>query len=78
MRTNASDTIQGPVLGFGNEVSPYTVQQSDRVVEFITAGDVTVTFVGGDSFVTTVLIGGRYALEKDIATITFTGTFNVS
>lgn len=78
MRTNATDTIQGPVLERGNAVSPYTVQSSDRVVEFVSEGDVVTTLGNGTPTTTTVLAGSRYAVGAGVVTITFAGTFNVS
>jgi len=73
MQTNATDTIQGPVLAMGDAVSPYTVQKTDKVVEFTSAG-----IVDTDGRATTVLVGSRYAIGSGVKVITFSGTFNVS
>ena len=77
MRTNAGDTIQGIPLGRGDATSPYTVQDLDRVVEFITAGTVTCALETGGPTTTTILAGSRYAIGCGVTTITFSGTFNI-
>ncbi len=74
---DAGAPIQGMPLGKGNATSPYSVESTDNVVEFVEAGDVTCTFLGGGTTVTTVLVGSRYGISNGVATITFGGVFNV-
>lgn len=69
--------IQAMPIGSGNATSPYTVQETDDVVEFTTAGDVTITPEAGADTTTTVLAGSRYAITNGTKTITFGGTFSV-
>ena len=79
METNAGDTIQSSVLQRGNATSPYTVVDTDKVVEFTEAGDVVVALTSGKAgTTTTVLAGSRYAIGIDVKTITFNGIFSVS
>ncbi len=77
LRKDSGEPIQGMPLGKGNATSPYTVEETDNVVEFTEAGDVTTTDLRGITVVTSVLAGGRYALRSDIVTVSFDGTFNV-
>ena len=77
MGKEGSVIIQGMQIGRGNAVSPYTVSLSDSIVEFTSAGDVTITPFSGAPTTTTVLAGGRYVIRKGTATITFDGTFSI-
>ena len=61
----------------GNATSPHTVESSNDVVEFTTAGDVTITWEDGTTKTATVLEGSRYAIANGTKTITFGGTFSV-
>ena len=80
MEKESGEVIQGAILQRGNATSPYTVVTTDKVVEFIDSGDVTVTLISGKTpnAVTTVGAGSRYAIGKDVATIAFVGIFSVS
>jgi len=69
--------IQAMPLGRGDAVSPYDVQQTDDVVEFVTAGSVTVTPEVGAPTTTTVLAGSRYSITNGTKTITFGGKFSI-
>jgi len=69
--------IQAMPLGRGDETSPYTVQQTDDVVEFTTGGTVTVTPEAGTPKTTTVLAGSRYSITPGTKTITFGGKFSI-
>jgi len=75
---DAGTPIQGMPLGRGNAVSPYTVLDTDNVIEFIDDGDVNCTLSDGTITTTTVLGGSRYSISSDVKNITFSGTFNVS
>ncbi len=78
LQKDSGRPIQGMPLGKGNAISPVTLEQSDNVVEFIEAGDVTCTLEDGSTTVTTVLAGSRYGIGNGVTIITFGGTFNVS
>jgi len=77
LNSDGAQKIQGMPLGRGNATSPYNVENTDTVVEFTTAGDVTCTFVGGATSVTAVLAGSRYSISNDMTIITFGGTFSI-
>ncbi len=78
MEKSSGAVIQGSVLSRGDATSPYTVLDTDEVVEFLDAGVVTCTLKSGAQTATTVMSGGRYAVGSDISIITCSGTFNVS
>ena len=61
----------------GDATSPYTVQDSDDVVEFTESGTATITFDDNSIRTSTVLEGSRYAIANGTKTITFSGTFSV-
>lgn len=77
MRKNSAETVQAPTLGGGNVISPYVVMPEDRVVEFITAGEVECRLENGTLTNTTVLGGARYAIGAGVTVITFAGVFNI-
>ena len=72
------DSIQGQVLARGNAISPYMVETTDTLVEFVEGGDVTCTLEDGTVTVTTVLAGSRYAIGNGVAIIDSSGIFNIS
>ena len=61
----------------GNAASPYTIEDTDDVVEFGAGGDVTITFEDGSTKTHTVLAGSRYAIANGTKTIEFSGTFSI-
>ena len=77
LNKDAGIPIQGMPLGRGNATSPYAVETTDTLVEFIDSGDVTCTYPGGATTLTTVLAGSRYSISNDVTTITFTGVFAI-
>ena len=70
--------IQAMPLGKGfGATSPYTVQPTDNVVEFVEAGQVTIDFIDGTQVQGSVLAGSRYAIPNYVTTITTTSEFNI-
>ncbi len=78
MEKSSGVPIQGSVLSRGDATSPYTVLDTDEIVEFLDAGVVTCTLKSGAQIHTTVMSGSRYAIGNGISIITYNGTFNVS
>ncbi len=75
---DGGEAIQAMPIGRGNAISPYTVVENDEFVEFTEAGDVTCTLAVGSNTTTTVLAGARYALDDNVLTIAFSGTFSIA
>ncbi len=78
LEKDSGQPIQGMPLSYGmGAVSPYTVEATDSVIEFLETGEVTVVLGDGTTVVGNVLSGGRYAIVRGTKTITFGGTFNI-
>ena len=78
MVKDAGELVQGMPLGRGNTTGLYNIKDTDTVVEFAAAGDVTTVLEDSSTpTVTSVKAGSRYAIPTNIVSISFAGVYNI-